>query len=171
MFQTRLFLLPPVTMCNTAHCWSGYVHKKCAIFGSGTHFLLSGIATNPLDDLIEHFYTSIQPSKRTGVQLGCHTRMGNLIAVKIPTKGFHKTTWNSNLSLEACINVHTIKNSVPNTEKTLSPSERPTSKCCLQDYGVFILKIKWNKRGAMLMHVVNRVSTVLAKVKTQWTNV
>jgi len=61
--------IPPPT-CHyvyTAHCWSGYVHIKCVIFGSCTHFLLTAIATNPLDDPIKHFYISIRRSKRTAV--------------------------------------------------------------------------------------------------------
>jgi len=40
---------------------------KRVTFGSGTHFLPTAIATNPLDDPIKYFYTSIQPSKRNAV--------------------------------------------------------------------------------------------------------
>lgn len=60
--------IPPPT-CHCVYCtlMSGNVHIKCVIFVSGTHFLLTAIATNPLDNPIKHFYTSIQPSKRIAV--------------------------------------------------------------------------------------------------------
>lgn len=41
-------------------------------------------------------------------------------------KGLRKT-WNSNLSLEACINVHIIKNSVINTEKSVYQKDQPVN--------------------------------------------